>query len=246
MNSIFDHNVRKRRIKKTTPIADSSRSDNDSSIIKTTNASAIAQNGSLQVYQGESLISEQVPKNRRKEIYEYLRLFDYKPDRTILQVHITGFFRKKNYSQRQVEKHRAVVKRYGGTTFVVVGRTHDPSIMNNIVTPSKKDPYGRSPGYIGYLWKNKDSQKRPPHEVIPLDFTPIHLPYPTEWKNMFATKGFMLSLHVPASFVKEKYKLTRALYRVGRQSNVDVREEWSFLDYLRNIVSAANAIDTHY
>lgn len=87
---------------------------------------------------------------------------------------------------------------------------HDPSIMNNIVTPSKKDPYGRSPGYIGYLWKNKDSQKRPPHEVIPLDFTPIHLPYPTEWKNMFATKGFMLSLHVPASFVKEKYKLTRA------------------------------------
>lgn len=125
MNSIFDHNVRKRRIKKITPIADSSdnRSDNDSPIIKTTNASAISQNGSLQVYQAESLISEQVPRNRRKEIYEYLRLFGYKPDRTILQVHITGFFRKRNYSERQVEKHRAAVKRYGGTTFVVVGRT---------------------------------------------------------------------------------------------------------------------------
>ena len=31
---------------------------------------------------------------------------------------------------------------------------------------------------MGYLWKNNDSQKRAPHEVIPLDFTPIHLPYP--------------------------------------------------------------------
>jgi hypothetical protein len=188
----------------------------------------------------ENLISKQVPQNRRQEIYEYLRLFGYKPDNTILQVHITGFFKKKKYSQRELEKYKSAVKRYGGTTFVVVGRTHDPSIMDKIVTPKKKDPYERSPGYVGYLWKNKDPKIRPPHEIIPLDFIPIHLPYPTEWKNMFATKGFMIALHVPSSFAKYKNKLTRALYRVGRKSsNIDVRKEWSFLDDLRSISAEA-------
>src|SRR5919197_829965 len=183
----------------------------------------------------ENLISKQVPQNRRQEIYEYLKLFGYKPDNTILQVHITGFFKKKKYSQRELEKYRSAVKRYGGTTFVVVGRTHDPSIMNNIVTTKKKDPYERSPGYIGYLWKNKDPEKRTPHEVIPLDFTPIHLRYPIEWKNMFATKGFMLALHVPSSFAKYKSDLTRALYRIAKSSNIDVRKEWSFLNGLQSI-----------
>jgi hypothetical protein len=179
-----------------------------------------------------------------------LRLFGYKPDNTILQVHITGFFKKKKYSQRELEKYRSAVKRYGGTTFVIVGRTHDPSIMDKIVTPKKKDPYERTPGYVGYLWKNKDAEKRPPHEIIPLDFTPIHLPYPTEWKNMFATKGFMIALHAPSSFAKYKNRLTRALYRVGRKSsNIDVRKEWSFLDDLRSISAEAisqSSLDSRY
>src|SRR5918911_5188188 len=188
----------------------------------------------------ENLISRQVPKNRRQEIYEYLKLFGYKPDNTILQVHITGFFKKKKYSQRELDKYKSAIKRYGGTTFAVIGRTHDPSIMDKIVTPKKKDPYERSPGYVGYLWKNKDPEKRPPHEIIPLDFTPIHLPYPTEWKNMFATKGFMIALHVPSSFAKYKNRLTRALYRIGRKSsNIDVRKEWSFLEDLKSISAEA-------
>ena len=198
----------------------------------------------------ENLISKQVPQNRRQEIYEYLKLFGYKPDNTILQVHITGFFKKKKYSQRELEKYKSAVKRYGGTTFVVVGRTHDPSIMDKIVTPKKKDPYERSPGYVGYLWKNKDPEKRPPHEVIPLDFTPIHLPYPTDWKNIFATKGFMIALHVPSSIAKYKNRLTRALYRVGRKSsNIDVRKEWLFLDDLKSIGAEAlsqSSLDSGY
>ena len=53
---------------------------------------------------------------------------------------------------------------------------------------------------------------------------------------MFATKGFMIALHVPSSFAKYKNKLTRTLYKVGRKtSNIDVRKEWSFLDDLKNI-----------
>jgi hypothetical protein len=179
-------------------------------------------------------VSNEVPKNRRQEIYEYMSLFGYKPDRTIIQVHITGFFRKKTYSQSQIEQHKAAVKRYGGTTFVVIGRTHDPSIMDIVTKPKQKSPYDVSPGYIGYLWKNKESQRRAPHEVIPLDFTPVHLPYPADWKNRFATKGFMIALHVPSSLAKSKNRLTRALYRIAK-TRVDVKKEWKFLNELKNL-----------
>ena len=183
----------------------------------------------------ESIISSQVFYNRRYEIHEYLKLFGYKVDKTIIQVHITGFFRKKGQqaSQKQKGRQALAIKRYGGTSFVIVGRTHDPSIMESVIEPRKKNPQDTSPGYIGYLWKNKDPEKRAPHEVIPLDFTPINLPYPTEWKNMFATKGFMLALHVPSSFARHKNRLTRALYRVGKSATIDVKGEWTFLNDIK-------------
>lgn len=193
------------------------------------------QNKVQAIPKSESIISNQVYDNRRNEIHEYLRLFGYKPDKTIIQVHITGFFRKKGQqpNQKEKERHIAAVKRYGGTSFVIVGRTHDPSIIENVVKPKKKNPLDTSPGYVGYLWKNKDPQKRAPHDVLPLDFTPIHLPYPTDWKNIFATKGFMVALHVPASFAKDKNRLTRALYRLGKSGIIDVKNEWTFLNDIR-------------
>src|SRR2546423_4124480 len=79
---------------------------------------------------------------------------------------------------------------------------------------------------------NDDTQKRAPPEIIPLDFTPIHLPYPTDWKNMFATKGFMLAMHVPSFLAKDKSKLTRSLYRIGK-NRVDIKQEWKFLNDLK-------------
>src|SRR2546423_9528054 len=82
---------------------------------------------------------------------------------------------------------------------------------------------------------NDDTQKRAPPEIIPLDFTPIHLPYPTDWKNMFATKGFMLAMHVPSFLAKDKSKLTRSLYRIAK-SRVDVKQEWKFLNDLKNVI----------
>jgi hypothetical protein len=179
-------------------------------------------------------IVNEVPENRRQEIYEFMSLFGYKPDRTILQVHITGFFKKRTYSQSQIEQHKAAIKRYGGTTFVVIGRTHDPSIMDFVTRPKQNSPYDRSPGYVGYLWKNKDRQGRAPHEVVPLDFIPVHLPYPEDWKNRFATKGFMIALHVPSALAKNKNTLTRALYRIGK-TRVDVKKEWKFLNELKNL-----------
>jgi hypothetical protein len=185
-------------------------------------------------------VAGQVPSNRRGEILEYLELFGYKPDRSILQVHIAGFFNKRQTISRVQEKKEAIARRYGGTTFVVVGRTHDPSIVDLIIRPKKKRDEA-SPGYLGYLWKNKDPRKRAPHEVIPLDFTPVNVPYPPDWKNMFATKGFMLALHVPASFAKNKNKLTLSLYRVGKKMNV--KQNWDFIKEIRNSGYGQETVD---
>jgi len=183
------------------------------------------------IIDAEHLVAKQVYPERRIEILEYLRLFGYKPDRTIVQVHVAGFFNKRRANTKAIEKRQTAVKRYGGTTFVVVGRTHDPSIMDLVIKPKKKRE-DTNPGYIGYLWKNKDPQRRAPHEIVPLDFTPAHVPYPADWKNMFATKGFMLALHVPASFAKDKNKISRALYQAGKK--VDVRKRWDFLKEITN------------
>jgi hypothetical protein len=183
------------------------------------------------ISEAERIVADQVTPNRQTEIVEYLKLFGYKPDKTILQVHIAGFFNKRRANAKAVEQRKTSARRYGGTTFVVVGRTHDPSIMY-LVVKQKSKREATSPGYIGYLWKNKNPQNRAPHEVVPLDFTPTHVPYPEDWKNMFATKGFMVALHVPASFAKDKNKLLRALYRAGKKA--DVRKRWDFIEEIKS------------
>jgi hypothetical protein len=182
------------------------------------------------IIEAERKVADQVTSNRQAEILEYLRLFGYEPNRTILQVHMAGFFNKRQTSPKAIEQRRKAASRYGGTTFVVVGRTHDPSIMNRVLKPKNRRE-ATSPGYIGYLWKRKDPQGRAPHEVVPLDFTPSHIQYPEIWKNMFATKGFMVALHVPASFAKDKNKLLRALYQ--RRKSIDVTKKWHFIEEIR-------------
>ena len=182
----------------------------------------------------QRIVSLQVPSNRRNEIEQFLKLFGYNSEKTILQVHLIGFFRKKNLNQREIEQKSKSVKRYGGTSFIVVGRTYDPAIIENVIRPKSKDPLESSPGYIGYLWKDKNPQNKPPHELIPLDFTPVHLPYPDDWKKMFATKGFLIAMHVPTSFVKDKNKITRALYRIAK-NGLDIRKEWNFLNDIKNL-----------
>lgn len=58
---------------------------------------------------------------------------------------------------------------------------------------------------------------------------------------MFATKGFMLALHVPASFAKNKNKLTRSLYRVGKKMNV--KQNWDFIKEIRNSGYGQETVD---
>ncbi|HZT36129.1 MAG TPA: hypothetical protein VFA15_09425, partial [Nitrososphaera sp.] len=123
----------------------------------------------------------------------------------------------------------ATYKRYGGTTFVIAGRTHDPSIMAKIRSPRKSRDQA-NPGYIGYLWKGTNDG-RLPHEALPLDFTPAQFHYPADWKQMYGTKGFVIAMHVPASFASKKNALSRALYREGKTQ--DPKAQWLFLERLR-------------
>ena len=180
------------------------------------------------------LISIQIPPKRKQEILEYLKLFGYKPEKTILQVHIIGFFNKRRLNQRDLEQKTKAVKRYGGTSFIIVGRTYDPSIMDRAIKPKSNDPLKSSPGYVGYLWKDKNLDNKPPHELMPLDFTPIHLPYPDDWKKMFGTKGFLIAMHVPTTFAKDKNKITRTLYHIAK-TGVNIKKEWSFLNDIKNL-----------
>jgi hypothetical protein len=172
-------------------------------------------------------IAAQVPQDRRSEILQYLKLFGYKPEKTILQVHIAGFFNKKGARPSpSARRADAASRRYGGTTFVIVGRSHDPSIMDVLIKPRKK-PGDASPGYVGYLWQNKDRDRKAPHELLPLDFTPTRVPYPQDWKDLFATKGFMIAMHVPSEFAPEKNRLNRALYSAGKNANA--KDSWNFI-----------------
>src|SRR5215208_4819968 len=86
----------------------------------------------------QQLVSIQIPLNRRQEILEYLKLFGYKPEKTILQIHIIGFFNKRRLNQREVEQKTKAVKRYGGTPFIIVGRTYDPDIIEKAIKPKSK------------------------------------------------------------------------------------------------------------
>ena len=64
---------------------------------------SLASSSSSSFLELENKISKEVPQNRRDEIYEFMKLFGYKPERSIVQVHLTGFFRKKKYTPREIE-----------------------------------------------------------------------------------------------------------------------------------------------
>ena len=63
------------------------------------------------ISKAESMISSQVFYNRRNEIHEYLKLFGYKADKTIIQVHVTG-------DQKEKAHQAAAIKRCGGISFI--------------------------------------------------------------------------------------------------------------------------------
>ena len=175
----------------------------------------------------KALVEEQVPSFRRTEIRKYLELFGYNPDHTILQVHIAGYLGRKAVRPSEVSARERAATRYGGRTFTIVGRTHDPEILSLLIPPRKKREETSS-GYLGYLFKGKDKNNRTPDEIIPLDFVPMSFAYPGDWKEFFGTRGYLIAMHVPSKFAKQKSELLRKLRRLSGE--VDIKNEWKFIE----------------
>jgi hypothetical protein len=177
----------------------------------------------------EDIVKRDVPSNRMEEIERYLKLFGYKPERTILQIHLAGSFGSKKYIPKNIERQEAARKKYGGTTFTLLGRTHDPAIEKYAIHPKRINPEYNE-GYLGYLFMKKDADFKAPHELLPLDFIPMGLNYPTEWRVLFNTKGYFISMHVPSSFVLGKNEVHMQLRRM--KGGIDPKKKWDFLDSL--------------
>lgn len=175
----------------------------------------------------QRVVGEQVPANRRAEIERYLGLFGYKPERTILQVHEAGSFGRGSPGRPQPAKRGGAAARNKGRTFTVVGRTHDPSFLRHLAPPKKGDG---NPGYQGYLFAGKDEGGLAPHDVLPLDFVPNGMVYPGDWRSLFGTPGYLITMHVPSDFAPRKNELLRRLRRIG--GAMDVKKEWTFFDEL--------------
>jgi len=170
-------------------------------------------------------ISVEVPENRRDEIKEFLQLFGYNPNTTVLQVHIPGKFGRGGSVSSLARE--AAKERYGGTTFIVVGRTHDPNVKK-IVQP----PISQSASYFGYLHKGADPKGRAPHELLPLDFTPSGFDYPETWRQqMPGGSGWLITMHVPAAFAKDKNALMAAIRKAGKTQNAE--DKWEFVDTVK-------------
>ncbi|MDH2902198.1 MAG: hypothetical protein PXY39_14625 [archaeon] len=188
----------------------------------------------------EDVMRLQVPRKPVEEIERYLRLFGYKPERSILQVHTAGYFGKSRLTPKEVSQREKTSARHDGRTFVVVGRTHDPTFPSKLI-PRRKASKDQNPGYIGYLFKGKDEDQKPPHELLPLDFVPGELTYPKDWKDMFGTRGYLITMHVPLDFAPKKNNLLRQLRRL--KGKALIKEPWTFLDDLENYGYAKNEVE---
>ena len=186
----------------------------------------------------KSIIESEVPRNRHEEVRRYLELFGYNPDRSILQVHVAGSFGGRATPKEIASRERAAT-RYQGRTFLVLGRTHDPAILQRLIPPRRRrrPDEGANEGYLGYLRKEANEGQKGPDEFIPLDFVPASLRYPRDWKELFGTLGYLITMHVPSKFARYKNELNNRLRRI--RGDIDVKREWKFLDELTEYGYAA-------
>jgi hypothetical protein len=177
----------------------------------------------------QDVVRWQVPSYRRAEFLNYFSLFGYDPDSSVLQVHLASTFGRGDLAPAGTVKRRTREHLNGRMTFTVLGRTHDPTIAWRLITP-KTVVGGLNSGYLGYLFKKKDEGTKPPHEILPLDFTPSGLIYPIDWSLMFNTRGFLITMHVATDFTAERNRLIGKLGKVRK--SVDPKRRWDFLSEL--------------
>jgi hypothetical protein len=178
----------------------------------------------------EDVVSSEVPRNRQTEIQRYLALFGYKPRQTILEVYLAGSLRWKPRSPAP----RPVLALSDVPGVVVVGKSYDPVLGFRLVRPETR-ANSTEPWFLGYL-SPKDGERRPPHELLPVDFTPPELAYPLDWRKMFGTRGFLVALSAPSGVRASLASLSMKLRRIG--PSIDVKERWGFLDELERCAPA--------
>jgi len=179
-------------------------------------------------------------EERRQEFLQYLTLFGYNPNHTVLQVFRASLFSKPRARPVAVP---AVPQRYGGTTFVVIGRTHDESIVSLVAPPARRSRSQPPPSeaYVGYL--SFPTNKQPPHERLPLDFTPTHFNYPDRLREQHPGEAFLISLHVPSYFAAHKNELMRKMYRLAKTHKVE--NSWTpFLQEMEPLGSSQFVVET--
>ena len=163
----------------------------------------------------EDVVRTSVAPDRRDEIRRYLSLFGYNPEDSVLEVYLA---------------HAAAESGKDGeassSNFVILGRTYDPVLGFDLIHPQKARP-GVSRGYLGCLSTHLDENEKPPHEVLPLDFTPRELAYPEEWRSLYPPVELLVGMQIP-----EEASSTAEDVRAGLQAraeDLDVREGWDFL-----------------
>jgi hypothetical protein len=58
--------------------------------------------------------------------------------------------------------------------------------------------------------------------------SPSNLNYPSDWKSMYGTRGYLVTMHVPSDFASKKNNLLREIRRFKGSTNV--KQPWTFLD----------------
>lgn len=159
-----------------------------------------------------------------------------------MQVHVAGSFGQARPRPRELASRERAAARYQGRTFTVLGRTHDPTFIKRLIPPKTRRGEERNRGYLGYLWKERDEDEKAPDELIPLDFVPASLRYPRDWKDIFRTPGYLVTMHVPSDFAKYKNEIHNRLRRI--RGDVDVKNEWKFLDELSDYGYSARISET--
>jgi len=170
-------------------------------------------------------------EERALEIETYLKLFGYKPERTLLYIYLPpsgerGFGRK--YTPEERERLKRYRERYGGSAFTIIGHTHDPVVLASARVPKNFESATRYSGSIP-----------PPdaHLKLPPDFSPVHLKHEDEEGLKRKFGSYLIAMYVPTlqsmgeegritRTVEWKNTLLRKLYRVGKNYKPEQRWRW--------------------
>ena len=177
----------------------------------------------------EELVRDEVVPDRRQEILRYLCIFGYDSETTALRVYHAPPIKGGSRGRFRLLFNKAESRRV-----VIVGKTRDPVLGFELVRADGTGE-GSEPELLGFLIKALDPEARPPHEVLPLDFTPTPIDYPTGWSDLYPNDELWIGIEVATKHVALARTVQRYLRVSWRLS--DARGRWGFLPALEKLGS---------